>query len=121
MILLIALLFFSSAIAQEYNFNYEPLGIPLEMANGDNPVSPWIGGISFAAPVLADIDADGDYDFFVGNGPGYILFYENTGTAEEAEWTFQTETFDSIWAGIGTSISNFTMAKSAFMAHPHNA
>ena len=114
LLIIIIILIFSSAFAQEYNFTYEPLGIPVEMASGDIPVSPWIGGVFHAAPTLADIDADGDYDLFVGNGPGYILYYENTGTPDSAVWSFVTEEYDSIWAGIGIGISNFTLAKPVF-------
>jgi large repetitive protein len=36
---------------------------------------------SFAAPVLADIDADGDLDALIGNFTGYDYLFENTGTA----------------------------------------
>jgi hypothetical protein len=36
---------------------------------------------SNSAPALADIDADGDLDLFIGNIDGQISFYENTGSA----------------------------------------
>ncbi|MBC8278200.1 MAG: hypothetical protein H8E46_08210 [FCB group bacterium] len=67
----------SGAFAQDYLFNYEPLGIPVEMQNGDVPASPWIGGIYKAAPTLADIDADGDYDLFSGGQFGGFWFFRN--------------------------------------------
>ena len=31
-----------------------------------------------AFPTFVDIDADGDFDAFVGDGSGNILFFENT-------------------------------------------
>src|SRR5262245_13116077 len=34
-----------------------------------------------SAPAFADIDDDGDLDFFLGGFGGYTHFYENTGTA----------------------------------------
>ncbi|MBT3294450.1 MAG: prepilin-type N-terminal cleavage/methylation domain-containing protein [Verrucomicrobia bacterium] len=37
-------------------------------------------------PVFADIDADGDYDFFAGGQNGYLEFVENTGTPSEPSW-----------------------------------
>ncbi len=36
---------------------------------------------SNSAPALADIDADGDLDLFIGNIDGQISFYENLGSA----------------------------------------
>jgi len=36
---------------------------------------------SNTTPALVDIDADGDYDLFVGETSGTINYYENTGTA----------------------------------------
>ncbi|MCF2146426.1 FG-GAP-like repeat-containing protein [Desmonostoc muscorum LEGE 12446] len=44
---------------------------------------------SYAAPTLADIDADGDLDAFVGNDSGNTLFYRNTGTAAVPTFTLE--------------------------------
>jgi hypothetical protein len=34
-------------------------------------------------PLFADIDDDGDFDFFSGNASGTVIFYENIGTPEK--------------------------------------
>ncbi|MBL8497076.1 FG-GAP-like repeat-containing protein [Nitrosomonas sp. JL21] len=34
----------------------------------------------FASPVLVDIDNDGDFDAFIGNDAGNLMFFRNTGT-----------------------------------------
>ncbi|HXG00747.1 MAG TPA: T9SS type A sorting domain-containing protein, partial [Bacteroidota bacterium] len=39
-----------------------------------------LGEDSFITPVFADIDGDGDFDFFYGRETGNVTFYENTGT-----------------------------------------
>ena len=44
---------------------------------------------TFAAPTLADIDADGDLDAFVGNYNGNTLFYRNTGTTAAPTFTLE--------------------------------
>jgi hypothetical protein len=54
---------------------------------------------SYAAPAFADIDADGDYDLFIGNSDGYIVFYRNIGTREEAVWMLATNDY------LGTRVS----------------
>ena len=48
---------------------------------------------------FADIDDDDDYDLFVGEGLGQILFYENTGTALNWDFELVTEEFANIDVG----------------------
>jgi len=48
---------------------------------------------SYAAPTFADIDADDDYDMFIGNSDGYVAFYRNIGTREEAVWMLVTDDY----------------------------
>lgn len=50
----------------------------------------------FSVPTFADIDADGDYDFFTGNSAGTITFYQNVGTAGTPTFAFVTNEFDGI-------------------------
>ncbi|MBC8422440.1 MAG: VCBS repeat-containing protein, partial [Chloroflexi bacterium] len=56
-----------------------------------------VGG--YAAPAFADVDADDDYDLFIGNSDGYVVFYRNIGSREEALWMFVTNDY------LGTSVS----------------
>ena len=47
-------------------------------------------------PLFADIDDDGDFDFFTGNSVGTVTFYENIGTKEN----FSLKHITDIWQGI---------------------
>jgi len=47
-------------------------------------------------PVFADIDADGDYDFFTGNSAGTVTFYENTGNNHIFSFKFITNFWQDI-------------------------
>jgi hypothetical protein len=47
-------------------------------------------------PLFADIDNDGDFDFFSGNSGGTVIFYENIGTVEN----FSLEFITNVWQGI---------------------
>ena len=47
-------------------------------------------------PLFADIDDDGDFDFFTGNSVGTVTFYENIGTKEK----FSLKHITDIWQGI---------------------
>jgi len=47
-------------------------------------------------PLFADIDADGDFDFFSGNSSGTVTFYENIGTPENFNLKFITNQWQDL-------------------------
>ncbi|MFH1733320.1 MAG: FG-GAP-like repeat-containing protein, partial [bacterium] len=48
---------------------------------------------------LTDIDSDGDFDLFIGNYYGYILFYQNIGSANELDFMLFNDQFANIDVG----------------------
>ncbi|MDD3626524.1 MAG: VCBS repeat-containing protein, partial [bacterium] len=54
---------------------------------------------TYSIPVFVDIDNDNDFDMFIGEGDGYINFYQNNGTVSSPAWTFITATYESIDVG----------------------
>ena len=57
------------------------------------------GYTSHAYPSLTDIDADGDYDLFIGYLYGMITFFENVGTPEEYRFRHITDSYFDIDVG----------------------
>ena len=41
---------------------------------------------NYSAPAFCDVDFDGDYDAFIGNQSGNIIFFKNNGTPEEPDF-----------------------------------
>jgi hypothetical protein len=67
-----------------------------------------LGNHDGTAPVLFDIDNDGDYDLFIGemNGDdvmGHIIFFENQGTTTRPSFIFSTWTYQDITLDLYTS------------------
>ena len=54
-----------------------------------NPLSR-VNSDAGAPPGIVDLDSDGDLDFIAGNGAGEIVFYNNTGTADNPEFTIKS-------------------------------
>ena len=63
---------------------------------------------SVMTPTFADIDADGDLDFFTGNMTGTLTFYENTGLNNWMAPLFEhiTDTWEDIYIQGGTRIDD---------------
>jgi len=81
--------------AQEFRFQQELDSIPV-VISGWQPFQPWAGGDMETVPSFCDIDADGDFDIFVGNIGGRVSFYENSGTVMDPYFQLVT----SLYAGI---------------------
>ncbi len=50
-------------------------------------------------PVFADLDADGDFDLFVGEEQGTINFYRNVGNDKTPQWELVSSNYNSIDVG----------------------
>lgn len=49
-----------------------------------------------SVPTFADIEADGDQDFFYGNTLGFIVLYRNIGTPQAPSFFFETEEWQDL-------------------------
>jgi len=84
------------AAAQEFDFQFQPDAFPVAMEEGWIPFSPWAGGVSESGVDFCDIDNDGDWDAFIGNVTGKIVYYVNIGSPIEPEFQFVTSEYANI-------------------------
>ncbi|UXX77924.1 FG-GAP-like repeat-containing protein [Reichenbachiella carrageenanivorans] len=61
-----------------------------EQTGENNPFDGISTDYDYSNPALVDIDADGDFDLFIGDYYGYIYYYKNTGTASAPAFEAQT-------------------------------
>ncbi len=76
-----------------------------ERTGGDNPFDGVDVGDD-SSPAFVDIDNDGDFDAFIGEGYGYIKYYKNTGSAASPTFTLRTgadNPFDGVDVGDDSS------------------
>jgi hypothetical protein len=74
-------------------------GIAVSDSQGVAYRYPWLGGFNLPRPQVIDIDGDGDLDLFVQESSGRVMFFENTGTRTEADFTWRTAAYQGIDAG----------------------
>ncbi|RJP77933.1 MAG: VCBS repeat-containing protein, partial [Candidatus Zixiibacteriota bacterium] len=74
--------------AQEFTFRQEFDTIPVEI-DGWRPFVPWLGGLSYANPDFADLDADGDLDLLIASGYP-ILYIANMGTVNTPAFVYSS-------------------------------
>lgn len=70
---------------------FENIGTPtnptfVERTGAANPLDGPIAVSGNAAPTFADMDNDGDFDLYVGQRDGSIVFYDNEGTPSEPDF-----------------------------------
>ena len=83
--------------------NFNP--VPLPITDGNNPFyGVDVSVVDYAAPSFADLDGDGDFDAFVGDGYGNINYFENTGDSSNPNFSEATP-FDDIDVGYFTKPS----------------
>ena len=60
---------------------------------------PFLGGFDVPRPQFVDIDADGDVDLFIQERSNDLMFFENTGNAKQASFTWRTDKYQSLDIG----------------------
>jgi hypothetical protein len=67
-----------------------------QITGSNNPLGK-VAANALTIPYFIDIDADGDYDCFIGEGTtGAIIYYKNTGTATHPEFQKQSATYNPL-------------------------
>lgn len=60
---------------------------------------PFQGGLNVPRPQFADMDADGDQDMFIQEESGRVMKFENTGTPQDARFTWRTNEYGGLDTG----------------------
>ncbi len=60
---------------------------------------PFLGGFNIPRPQMVDIDDDGDLDLFVQEAPSAVMWFENIGDTQNADFVWRTDQYGGIDIG----------------------
>ncbi|CAN5620789.1 VCBS repeat-containing protein [soil metagenome] len=60
---------------------------------------PFLGGLIVPRPQFVDLDGDGDPDLFLQERSGELMYFENTGTAEDPRFEWRNDRFGDLHVG----------------------
>jgi hypothetical protein len=74
--------------------------------HGEPYAQPFLGGFNVPRPQFVDIDGDGDLDLFVQERSDALIFFENVGTPQSAEFVWRTDRFHDLSIGEWSRITD---------------
>ena len=74
-------------------------GISVQDAAGSEYSHPFLGGLDVPRPQFVDIDADGDFDLFVQERTGELMYFENVGSAAEPHMVWRSDRYQDLDIG----------------------
>jgi hypothetical protein len=87
----ILLFSFSEIFSQEMQFERKINPFDFNKKNGSPYELPFVGGFNVPRIQFIDIDIDGDKDLFVQEIDNQLIFFENSGSAQDAIFKWQTD------------------------------
>lgn len=81
--------------------SFERVAAPFSVldATGEAYTVPFLGGLDVPRPQFVDIDGDEDFDLFLQEKSGQLMFFENVGTTTEADFVWRTDRFQDLDIG----------------------
>ncbi len=96
-------------------YRNESIGASVSFVEVDSAYGGFATGIN-NTPAFADIDGDHDYDFFIGDTNGRLVFYRNDGDSANPSFSLVSTAYDSILAFPGGGVKKIAEPNHGFSA-----